>query len=43
MAGRRILEAGCGAGPIMAMLRDRGASVAGFDSSAKMLELAGNG
>ncbi len=40
VAGRRILEAGCGAGPIMAMLRDRGASVAGFDSSAKMLELA---
>jgi SAM-dependent methyltransferase len=40
VTGRRILEAGCGAGPITAMLRDRGASVAGFDSSAKMLELA---
>jgi SAM-dependent methyltransferase len=40
VAGRRILDAGCGAGPISAMLRDRGASVAGFDSSAKMLELA---
>jgi SAM-dependent methyltransferase len=40
VAGRRILEAGCGAGPVSAMLRDRGATVAGFDSSAKMLELA---
>jgi SAM-dependent methyltransferase len=40
VAGRRILDAGCGAGPISALLRDRGASVAGFDSSAKMLELA---
>jgi SAM-dependent methyltransferase len=40
VAGRRILEAGCGAGPISARLRDRGATVAGFDSSAKMVELA---
>ena len=40
VTGRRILEAGCGAGPVMALLRDRGASVAGFDSSARMLELA---
>jgi SAM-dependent methyltransferase len=40
VAGRRILEAGCGAGPISAILRDRGANVAGFDSSAKMVELA---
>lgn len=42
VAGRRVLDAGCGSGPILAMLRDRGATVAGFDSSAKMLELARN-
>lgn len=40
VAGRRILDAGCGAGPIAVKLRDRGATVAGFDSSAAMLELA---
>jgi len=40
VAGRRILDAGCGSGPITAALRDRGASVTGFDSSAGMLELA---
>jgi SAM-dependent methyltransferase len=40
VAGRHILDAGCGAGPISATLRERGATVAGFDSSAKMLELA---
>jgi ubiquinone/menaquinone biosynthesis C-methylase UbiE len=38
--GRRILDAGCGAGPISLALRDRGASVTGFDASARMLELA---
>jgi ubiquinone/menaquinone biosynthesis C-methylase UbiE len=40
VAGRRILDAGCGSGPIAVKLRDRGATVAGFDSSAAMLELA---
>jgi ubiquinone/menaquinone biosynthesis C-methylase UbiE len=40
VAGRRILDAGCGSGPIAVKLRDRGAIVAGFDSSAAMLELA---
>jgi len=40
VARRRILDAGCGSGPISAALRDRGAIVAGFDSSAGMLELA---
>jgi SAM-dependent methyltransferase len=40
VAGRRILDAGCGSGPISAVLRDRGAIVTGFDSSAGMLELA---
>src|SRR5258707_4767466 len=40
VTGRRILDAGCGSGPIAAKLRDRGATVAGFDSSAGMLDLA---
>jgi SAM-dependent methyltransferase len=40
VAGRRILDAGCGSGPLSAALRDRGATVTGFDSSAGMLELA---
>ncbi|MEV6238343.1 class I SAM-dependent methyltransferase [Lentzea sp. NPDC051838] len=40
VAGRRILDAGCGAGPVSAALRDRGAVVSGFDRSAKMVELA---
>jgi SAM-dependent methyltransferase len=40
VAGHRILDAGCGSGPLLAVLRDRGATVTGIDSSAKMLELA---
>jgi len=40
VAGRRILDAGCGAGPLFAALRDRGAIVTGFDKSAGMIELA---
>ncbi|TDE58201.1 SAM-dependent methyltransferase [Nonomuraea mesophila] len=40
VAGRRILDAGCGSGPLSAALRDRGAVMTGFDSSAKLLELA---
>jgi ubiquinone/menaquinone biosynthesis C-methylase UbiE len=40
VAGRRILDVGCGAGPLLEALRDRGAIVTGFDPSAKMLELA---
>src|ERR1700677_5359455 len=40
VAGRRILDAGCGSGPLFAALRDRGAIVTGFDSSTKMLALA---
>jgi predicted TPR repeat methyltransferase len=40
VAGRRILDAGCGSGPLFAALRDRGAILAGFDSSAGMIEQA---
>jgi SAM-dependent methyltransferase len=40
VTGRRILDAGCGAGPLFAALRDRGAIVTGIDASAGMLELA---
>src|SRR5689334_24121199 len=40
VAGRRILDAGCGSGPLLAALRDRGAIVTGFDKSAGMVELA---
>lgn len=38
--GRRILDAGCGSGPLAAALRARGAVVSGFDSSAVMVALA---
>ncbi|MBC2873924.1 MULTISPECIES: class I SAM-dependent methyltransferase [Streptomyces] len=41
VTGRRILDAGCGSGPLSAALRDRGAVVTGVDSSAAMLALAG--
>lgn len=40
VTGRRILDAGCGSGPVAKALRDRGAVVAGFDRSEKMVELA---
>ncbi|MGW7381413.1 class I SAM-dependent methyltransferase [Streptomyces sp. NPDC054794] len=40
VAGRRILDAGCGSGPLFAALRDRGAVVTGIDASAGMLTLA---
>ena len=36
----RILDAGCGSGPLFAALRDRAAIVTGFDSSTGMLALA---
>ena len=38
--GRRILDAGCGSGPLSAALRERGALVSGFDLSTAMIELA---
>jgi SAM-dependent methyltransferase len=40
VAGRRILDVGCGAGPLLEALRERGAIVTGVEPSAKMLELA---
>lgn len=38
--GRRVLDAGCGSGPLSEALRARGAIVTGFDSSPVMVELA---
>ncbi|MFF8847550.1 methyltransferase domain-containing protein [Streptomyces sp. NPDC015127] len=40
VTGRRILDAGCGSGPLSAALRDSGAVVTGIDASAGMLALA---
>jgi len=40
VTGHRILDAGCGSGPLSAALRDRGAVVTGIDASAGMLALA---
>ncbi|MER6142030.1 class I SAM-dependent methyltransferase [Streptomyces sparsogenes] len=40
VAGHRVLDAGCGSGPLTAALRERGAVVTGIDASAGMLALA---
>lgn len=40
VTGRRILDAGCGSGPLSAALRDLGGVVTGIDNSARMLALA---
>lgn len=40
VSGHRILDVGCGSGPLTAALRDRGAVVTGFDASAAMVDLA---
>lgn len=37
VTGRRILDAGCGSGPLFGALRDRGAIMTGIDASAGML------
>src|ERR1700743_2168734 len=39
VAGRRILDAGCGSGPLFAALRDRGAVATGFAKSAGRSEV----
>ncbi|MGV2960268.1 class I SAM-dependent methyltransferase, partial [Glutamicibacter sp. AGC13] len=40
VAGRDILDIGCGAGPLSEQLMSRGASVSGFDTSRAMVDLA---
>ncbi|WP_193072413.1 class I SAM-dependent methyltransferase [Brevibacterium sp. FME37] len=40
VAGRNILDAGCGSGSLSSALRDRDATVTGIDASAGMVELA---
>ncbi|BAL89159.1 putative methyltransferase [Actinoplanes missouriensis 431] len=40
VTGRRVLDAGCGSGPLSAALRERGAVVTAFDSSPAMVKLA---
>lgn len=40
VAGRRVLDAGCGSGPLATALRDQGAIVCGFDLSPAMVDLA---
>ncbi|GAA0933689.1 class I SAM-dependent methyltransferase [Kribbella koreensis] len=40
VAGLHILDAGCGSGPLMEALRNKDASVSGFDLSPAMIELA---
>lgn len=40
LSGRRILDAGCGSGPLAAELVARGADVFGLDGSPAMVELA---
>lgn len=38
--GQRVLDVGCGSGPLASVLRDRGAIVSGFDLSPGMVALA---
>lgn len=40
VSGRRILDAGCGSGPLTAALRTQGAAVTGIDGSPAMIALA---
>lgn len=40
VGGMRVLDAGCGSGPLAAALLDRGALVSGFDLSPAMVALA---
>jgi SAM-dependent methyltransferase len=43
LAGRALLDAGCGAGLALRLAADRGAVVSGLDASAPMLEVARGG
>ena len=38
VAGARVLDAGCGSGPLAAALQERGARVTGLDASAAMVD-----
>ena len=40
VSGRRVLDAGCGSGPLVADLAGRGAQVTGFDASPAMVRIA---
>ena len=40
VTGHRVLDAGCGSGPLSAALSAKGAIMSGFDASPAMLELA---
>lgn len=40
VSGRRVLDAGCGSGPLVADLAERGAQVVGFDASPAMVRIA---
>ncbi|WP_434992231.1 class I SAM-dependent methyltransferase [Arthrobacter sp. Ld5] len=40
VSGRRVLDVGCGAGPLSAALTATGATVTGFDASPAMIDLA---
>jgi SAM-dependent methyltransferase len=40
VAGKRVLDVGCGSGPLSAWLARHGAEVVGFDGSANMVRLA---
>lgn len=40
VAGKRVLDVGCGSGPLSAWLASQGAEVVGFDGSANMIRLA---
>lgn len=42
VTGRDVLDIGCGAGPLAERLAQGGARVSGFDSSARMIEIAGH-
>ncbi len=41
VAGKRVLDVGCGSGPLSVWLVERGAEVVGFDASPAMVRIAG--